>query len=118
MPVKLKRLELDRFTAFEKTSFDFESGVNVLIGENGTGKSHVLKLIYSLHESIRRHETGEGTGAAVRASSVDEVLAELLSSVFQPTSSAGSCAAARAAGRPRSEPPGRRRSESDISSSR
>ena len=82
--MKLKRLELDRFTAFEKASFDFESGVNVLIGENGTGKSHILKLIYSLQESIRRHETGEGTGAAVRVSSPDVILAEMLVSVFQP----------------------------------
>jgi energy-coupling factor transporter ATP-binding protein EcfA2 len=84
VPVKLKRLELGRFTAFEKASFDFESGVNVLIGENGTGKSHVLKLIYCVQESIRRHVTGEGTGATVRVSSLDEVLAEMLVSVFQP----------------------------------
>jgi energy-coupling factor transporter ATP-binding protein EcfA2 len=82
--VKLKRLELNRFTAFEEASFDFESGVNVLIGENGSGKSHVLKLIYSLHESIRRHETGEGTGATVRVNRLDEVLADTLASVFQP----------------------------------
>lgn len=84
MPVKLKRLELDRFTAFEEASFDFEPGVNVLIGENGTGKSHVLKLIYCLHESIRRHATGEGTGPTARASSLEEILGDMLVSVFQP----------------------------------
>lgn len=33
--------------------FDFASGVNVLIGENSTGKSHVLKLVYCLNESVR-----------------------------------------------------------------
>jgi predicted ATPase len=42
--VKLVRLEIENFTAFEHAVFDFSSGVNVLIGENGTGKSHVLKL--------------------------------------------------------------------------
>jgi energy-coupling factor transporter ATP-binding protein EcfA2 len=82
--VKLKRLELNRFTAFEEASFDFESGVNVLIGENGTGKSHVLKLIYSVQESVRRHVTGEGLGASVRATSLEEILGEMLVSVFQP----------------------------------
>ena len=84
MPVKLKRLELARFTAFEEATFDFASGVNVLIGENGTGKSHVLKLIYCLHESIRRHVTGTGTEPVARASNLDEILADMLVSVFQP----------------------------------
>lgn len=82
--MKLKRLELDRFTAFEKATFDFEPGVNVLIGENGTGKSHVLKLIYCLSESIRRHATGQGSGPTARASTLEEVLADMLVSVFQP----------------------------------
>ena len=44
--MKLRHLELHRFTAFETAKFEFTPGVNVLIGENGTGKSHVLKLIY------------------------------------------------------------------------
>jgi predicted ATPase len=82
--VKLKRLELDRFTTFAKASFDFAPGVNVLIGENGTGKSHVLKLIYSVQESIRRHVTGEGLGVSVPTAGLEELLREMLVSVFQP----------------------------------
>ena len=38
--MKFVRLELERFTAFEKVTFELTSGVNVIIGENGTGKSH------------------------------------------------------------------------------
>jgi energy-coupling factor transporter ATP-binding protein EcfA2 len=82
--VKLVRLELERFTAFEKATFEFASGVNVMIGENGTGKSHVLKLIYCLSESIRRHATGEGLDQTVRKPELREVLAETLAAVFQP----------------------------------
>jgi energy-coupling factor transporter ATP-binding protein EcfA2 len=82
--VKLIRLELERFTAFERVTFDFNAGVNVIIGENGTGKSHVLKLIYSLSESIRRYTTGEGTDHAVRKPELADVLAETLAAVFQP----------------------------------
>lgn len=81
--MKLVRLELERFTAFESAVFEFSSGVNVLIGENGTGKSHVLKLIYCLSESIRRQSTGEGLDQ-VRKSSLDEVFTEMLVAVFQP----------------------------------
>jgi ABC-type hemin transport system ATPase subunit len=78
------RLELERFTTFEKATFEFASGVNVVIGENGTGKSQVLKLIYCLSESIRRHATGEGLDQAVRKLELVDVLAETLAAVFQP----------------------------------
>lgn len=44
---KLKALGLQNFTAFEKLSLEFSPGVNVLIGVNGTGKTHLLKLLYS-----------------------------------------------------------------------
>ncbi len=42
----LKRLRIQNFTVFADASFEFEQGLNVLVGTNGTGKSHVLKLGY------------------------------------------------------------------------
>jgi energy-coupling factor transporter ATP-binding protein EcfA2 len=44
----ISRLELTDFTVFKKASFEFCPGINVLIGENGTGKSHVLKAMYAV----------------------------------------------------------------------
>lgn len=44
---KLTALKLENFTAFEKLELDFSPGINVLIGANGTGKTHLLKLLYS-----------------------------------------------------------------------
>ncbi len=44
----LERLTLSRFTAFEDATLSFSRGVNVFIGANATGKTHVLKLAYSL----------------------------------------------------------------------
>ncbi len=44
---KLETLKLENFTAFGKLSLDFSTGINVLIGTNGTGKTHLLKLLYS-----------------------------------------------------------------------
>jgi ABC-type ATPase involved in cell division len=44
---KLTALKLENFTAFEKLALDFSPGINVLIGANGTGKTHLLKLLYS-----------------------------------------------------------------------
>ncbi len=46
----IRSLSIKNFTAFSNANFDFSPGINVLIGENSTGKTHVLKLIYSLLE--------------------------------------------------------------------
>jgi AAA15 family ATPase/GTPase len=43
----ITRLSLERFTAFENLDMEFVPGVNLMIGDNGTGKTHVLKLIYT-----------------------------------------------------------------------
>ncbi|MDP8239514.1 MAG: AAA family ATPase [Candidatus Hatepunaea meridiana] len=43
----LQRLVLKDFTAFDKLDMEFSPGVNLLIGDNGTGKTHILKILYS-----------------------------------------------------------------------
>ena len=42
----LKSLSVDNFTVFSKANIQFAEGINVIIGENGLGKSHLLKLAY------------------------------------------------------------------------
>jgi hypothetical protein len=43
----LARLHLENLTAFESLDLDFSPGVNVLLGANGTGKTHLLKVLYA-----------------------------------------------------------------------
>ena len=43
--MKLKRLELTNFRIFEKATFDFQPGMNLLVGINGAGKSSVLDAL-------------------------------------------------------------------------
>lgn len=43
----ITRIELECFTAFEKLDFQPSPGVNVLIGANGTGKTHLMKVAYA-----------------------------------------------------------------------
>lgn len=44
----IKKLTAEQFTAFDKADLKFSSGLNIIVGENGTGKSHLLKLAYAL----------------------------------------------------------------------
>lgn len=46
--MSIKKVEIENFTAFDDVSVDFSKGVNVILGENGTGKTHLLKLNYVL----------------------------------------------------------------------
>lgn len=48
----IKKLKLENYTVFENCQIEFGSGINVLIGENGTGKTHILKVLYSACQSI------------------------------------------------------------------
>jgi len=43
----LESIKIENFTAFNKLDINFSPGINVLIGENGTGKTHILKILYA-----------------------------------------------------------------------
>ncbi len=48
----LKLLEIKNFTTFSEATFALSKGLNVITGENDTGKSHVLKLGYSVLHAL------------------------------------------------------------------
>ena len=39
------KLELENFKSHKKTSIDFNSGISLIIGENGAGKSTIFEAI-------------------------------------------------------------------------
>jgi Recombinational DNA repair ATPase (RecF pathway) len=41
----ITHLQLKNFTAFIELTIDFSPGINIIIGENGTGKTQLLKAI-------------------------------------------------------------------------
>lgn len=65
----LDQIKLERFTAFEQLSLKFSPGLNVFIGENGCGKTHLLKLVY----------------AACDVSTSQKTFAEKVNRVFLPS---------------------------------
>lgn len=76
-------LTLENFTSFKAANFEFAPGVNVLIGENATGKSHALKLLYALSESARRHVSAEGLDGRP-GEPLRDITAEMVRGVFLP----------------------------------
>ena len=78
----LESLRIKDFTAFREADLQFAHGLNVIIGANGTGKTHLLKLPYavmamSAEEGKKRHEPPTKTLLQTR-------IAEKISSVFRP----------------------------------
>lgn len=73
----LTRIRLERFTAFERLDLELSAGVNVFVGANGTGKTHLLKVAYAACEFSR-----------VKPGSLTEVSAhDKLVQVFLPSES-------------------------------
>ena len=50
--MSLTRVKLERFTAFSNLDMELSPGLNVLLGENGTGKTHVMKVCYAASASF------------------------------------------------------------------
>lgn len=43
----IEKIIVENFTVFKKIEIDFCNGINIFIGENGNGKTHLLKLLYA-----------------------------------------------------------------------
>ncbi len=43
----LTKIEANDFTVFENIEIPFNKGLNVLVGENGMGKTYIMKLAYA-----------------------------------------------------------------------
>jgi len=86
--MKIKQLLLKDFTAFAQTELEFSPGLNVLIGANGTGKSHVLKVLYSLLKAMSSVRPDADATSRYRAQLGHAILMKL-SGTFRPDSERG-----------------------------
>jgi len=76
----IKRLELKNFTAFYDLGIDFSPGLNVIIGENGTGKTHLLKAAYAICSAHKDYKNIDGNVSDY----IREALTAKLISIFLP----------------------------------
>jgi predicted ATPase len=79
----LKSLHIENLTVFPRTDLAFGKNLNVIIGENGSGKSHLLKAAYvAIAASAARPKDG-GTDLPSKAQ-LQSALAQKLQAVFRP----------------------------------
>lgn len=82
-----QQLSLKNFTAFKETTLKFVPGINAFVGENGTGKTHIMKVLYAWQlAQLRRHREmddllgdlfqTQDISDLVRLGSGDEAIAE------------------------------------------
>ena len=81
----LRRFEVRNLTAFREAGLCFCPGVNVLIGENGSGKSHLLKTAYALIAGGARQNGGPSLAGPVK-STLQRTIATKLINVMRPES--------------------------------
>lgn len=49
--MNIKSVNIKNFTVFDDFELDVSPGINIIIGKNGTGKTHLLKGLYAVCES-------------------------------------------------------------------
>lgn len=49
---KLTALRLNNFTLFDEADLAFSPGINVFLGQNASGKTHLLKLLYAVSRAV------------------------------------------------------------------
>ena len=79
----INSLHIENLTVFQEAELKFGKNLNIVIGENGTGKSHILKAAYvALAVGASRAKNG-GDGVPSKAH-LQTLLADKLQGVFRP----------------------------------
>ena len=98
----IKSLEVKNFTAFQEAQLDFAEGLNVIVGENATGKTHLLKLPYAVM-AVSAEEGRKRDGRQPTKGFLQTRVAEKIVNVFRPDESRLGRLARRRQGRNRCE---------------
>ncbi len=81
----LKRMTLKNLTVFTEADLEFGQNLNVIIGENGAGKTHLLKIIYSVL-AVSAEEGRKQKATPLTKSFLQTRLANKLVNIFRPES--------------------------------
>ena len=81
----IKTMSVRNFTVFPKADLIFSPTLNVIVGENGAGKTHLLKMAYCVLAATYQESRKPKAAPATKAS-LQIALASKLVNVFRPES--------------------------------
>lgn len=79
----IHELKIKNFTAFRNAGLTFAKGINVVVGSNGAGKSHLLKLAYTAARWSQEMSLREKTQIRPDKATMQKELARKLMGVFR-----------------------------------
>lgn len=85
----LTKASIRNLTVFKQADLDFAPGLNVIVGENGSGKSHLLKALYALIAASAQEGTRpliDDQSRAPTKTGLQKALADKLIGVMRPES--------------------------------
>ena len=76
--MKIKTLKMENFMLFSDAEIDWSKNINIICGENSTGKTTLLKVMYSILKPVSR-----GTSDLTKETE-EKMFVEKLQGVFRP----------------------------------
>ena len=77
--MKIKKLTLNNFMAFENAEIDWSDNINIICGENSTGKTTLLKVMYSLIKPL-----SNGSKDNLTKEMEEQLFVKKIQGVFRP----------------------------------
>lgn len=77
--MNVKKLTLNNFMLFENAEIDWAKNINVICGENSTGKTTLLKVLYSILKPLSK-----GNKEAINKELEEQLFVNKLQGVFRP----------------------------------
>lgn len=72
--MKIDKIHIQNFTVFKDIEIQLNEGINVFVGQNGTGKTHLLKLIYGIRPVTKAKFFNEEISMPLFRSHVDRLI--------------------------------------------
>lgn len=79
--MKINKIDLSNFMAFNSLDLEFSPQINVIFGENSTGKSALLKLMYSTMKSVSDIKNSKGEMSTEK---MEGMIVDKFTGVFMP----------------------------------
>ena len=78
--MKIKKLTLNKFMAFDNTEISWSDNINIICGENSTGKTTLLKAMYSLIKPFSNNAPNDNITKEVE----EQLIVKKIQGVFRP----------------------------------